>query len=124
MKAATILFSISLIACAPARADLGDLIEIARNQAEVQKDFKSETDSYARVKSAYDGGMLTKGRAASDIALRYGNPVVRLKDRQSGLDKWIYKKATESFFGGEQIYLLFDDRGLLVRAEFRAKDKK
>ena len=113
-----------LLSCATARADLSDLIQLARNQAEVQADYQKETSSYIAVKSAYDRGALTKATPKAKISAQFGPPVVKLPDKETGMEKWIYKKAPESFFGGEQIYLYFDGKGLLAKAAYRPRETK
>ena len=115
----------AILVCGPVRADLSDLIELAKNQGEIQKDNQQETASYNLVKAAFDRGALTKGRTKADIAGQFGEPVVMLQDKykNQGLEKWIYKRSSESYFGGEQLYIFFDDKGTLVQVEFREKDK-
>lgn len=118
------MVSVSMfLACSIAFADLSDLMELARNQADIQKDNQKETASYNTIRSAFDRGALEPGRSKSDIIRQYGEPVVTLQDKKKNMKKWIYKKASESFFGGEQLYLFFDDKGLLVQVEFRTGDK-
>jgi len=103
-------------------ADLDDLIDVAQGQSNMQKHYAGETQTYNGVKRALETGVLAKGRPASEIRARYGEPVVTLWDRDKNMEKWIYKSASSSFFDGEQVYLFFDKDCTLVETEMRKKD--
>ena len=94
-------------------AGIGELMDIARAQADAQKTYASETRAFERVKAAIDNGAIKKGQSKKEIADRYGEPVVNMTDSATGREKWIYKSAKSSFFEGTRIYLYFDKNGNL-----------
>jgi len=105
--------------CGRGYADLSTLIEVARGQAEIQKHYQKEDENYARAKKALDNGTLKKGISKAAVEKACGEPVITLQDKDKKMEKWAYKPAKESFFGGEQLSLFFDDNGVLAETEFR-----
>jgi hypothetical protein len=103
---------------------LDTLIEVARNQGEIAKSNKEETDNYGRVKRAIANGSLAKGTPKTQVRKLYGSPVVEFKDDNIGKEKWVYKDAGSSFFDGMKIYLIFDDAGNLEETKVFEKKKE
>jgi hypothetical protein len=87
---------------------LHELIEIGKSQADIQKSYEQETGTYYNVKNAVKGGDIKKGQTGKEIASRYGEPVVNVREFDTGREKWIYKPAKSDFFHGEKIFLFFD----------------
>lgn len=104
---------------ASAPADLDTLIEVGRGQAEIQKHYNEEERAYRVVRQAIGSGALKKGTPRADIVKRFGEPVVDFYDSERGMQKSIYKPAASSFFGGEQIAVFFNDKGLVEDVVFR-----
>lgn len=93
-------------------AGLGQLMDIAKAQADAQKTYAQETKAFERVKDAIDRGDIKKGQSKEEISSRYGDPVVAISEYGTGREKWIYKPAKSSCFSGVKIYLYFgkDDK--------------
>lgn len=92
---------------------LGNLIELGRSQAAIQKAYERETAIYGSVAKAVEKGKICKGQTKEAIEKRYGEPVIALAERGTAREKWYYKKASASFFGGERLILFFDKNGVL-----------
>ena len=94
---------------------LQPLIELGKNEKLKQKAYAQETDSFERVKN-YIQSEKIKEILSKDAALKtFGEPVVIFPgDTQ---EKWVYKAAESSWFGGEKIYLFFDKQGNLINRE-------
>ena len=125
-KTLFVMFVLSLIgACGVyAGEGLDNLIAIARNQGEIQREFAGRTKNYNAIKAAYDNGAISKGKAKEDIEKRYGGPDVIIDASAGKREKWIYKPASASFFGGERIALYFNDSGGLDEIVFQPEIKK
>lgn len=108
-----IIFLFAVCWNAYAESALSNLIELARNQAQIQKAYERETSIYESVKKAVEKGKLIKGQNRKDVEKCYGEPVIILQERGTTREKWYYKKASSSFFGGERLVLFFDKSGIL-----------
>ena len=77
-KTLFVMFVLSLIgACGVyAGEGLDNLIAIARNQGEIQREFAGRTKNYNAIKAAYDNGAISKGKAKEDIEKRYGGELL------------------------------------------------
>ena len=102
-----------LFSSASYAAGLGELMDIARAQADAQRTYADETKTFERVKAAIDDGEIKKGQTKKEIGNRYGEPVVNTAESETGREKWIYKPAKSSFFEGIRIYLYFDKENKL-----------
>lgn len=113
MTGRTILvsFIIILLSAANCLAGLDTLIEAARSQAEIQKQYKEETDVFKKVKAGIESGAITKGQRREDIQRRYGEPVVKVKNLDGKRENWVYKPASSSFFAGIRATLIFAEDG-------------
>ena len=112
------IFAILVIAlclnAAEARAEgLSTLIEISKDQADIQKEYSEETKSYENVKRGVGSGSLAKGQDKKAISDKFGAPVVVVGEYGTDREKWIYKPASSSFFSGPRISLFFTKGGLL-----------
>lgn len=96
---------------------LGTLIDVAQSQGAIAKQYKEETRAYEEVKKGIDRGDVKAGQDKTYITKRYGKPVVVLEPRSWRQEKWIYKPSGSSFFKGEKISLVFDEKGFLVKVE-------
>lgn len=92
---------------------LNTLIEISKDQADIQKGYAGETSSYEGVKRGVDSGSIVKGQDKNAISGKFGAPVVIVGEYGTDREKWIYKPASSSFFGGPKISLFFTKTGLL-----------
>lgn len=92
---------------------LDTLIEVARSQGEIQKQFADETRTFEKVKKAIEAGAITKGQTRSAIQEKYGEPVVAVKDIDGKREDCVYKPATSSFFNGIRATLIFTEGGIL-----------
>lgn len=101
--------------CSALRAEsaLGNLIELAKNQGEIQKAYQRETAAYESLKAAIEKGKIKKGQAEGEIKKLYGEAVIILPERGTSREKWYYKRASSSFFDGDRIILYFDKSGIL-----------
>lgn len=114
MKNAMIICVIAIMPAVVCYADgLDTLIELGRSQTEMQKRYNEETATYNNVKKAIERGNIKKGDLASIIESKYGQPVVKVKDFDTGRIKWIYKAAKSTFSEGAKACLLFDKNGVL-----------
>ena len=95
---------------------LDTLINVARSQGDIQKEYSEETRNFERAKENINDGKLKKGRSKDDVMRRLGEPVVILQDSFTDREKWVYKPAGSDFFKGIKIYLFFDKNGLLDEA--------
>ena len=111
---ACIIFFASVSFC---RAEgLGVLIEVARSQAEIKKQYDEETRNFEKIKKAIESGVIRKGQTRSDIQARYDKPVVAIKDLDGKREDCIYKPGASSFFKGIRATLIFTEEGVLDEA--------
>ncbi len=97
---------------------LDSLIEVGKAQAEIQKAYKSETETYKSVQRAVDSGSIKKWQPKAEISKLYGEPVIVVDDQRTGRQKWVYKPAESDFMkGGPKVNLYFDAQGLLDEIE-------
>ena len=92
------------------------LINVAKSQASIQKQYAEETRAFENVKKAIEAGAIKKGQARPDIKGRYGEPVVAIKDVDGKREYWIYKPETSSFFKGIRAKIFFTEDGFLDEA--------
>lgn len=98
---------------------LGTLIEVAKSQAEIKKQYDGETRNFERVKKGIESGSIRKGDARAYIEEKYGTPIVSVKDLDGMREDCVYKPAASSFFKGIRATLIYTKDGLLdeVRVE-------
>jgi len=97
-----------------ARAEgLNTLIEISKDQADIQKEYSEETRNYENLKRGVDGGSVAKGQNKKAIGDKFGAPVVIVGEYGTDREKWIYKPASSTFFAGPKISLFFTKDGSL-----------
>ena len=113
-----LLFSAS---CSAERLDT--LIEVGKAQGLIERQTKEETKNFEGVKKAIESGSLKKGETKDSVLKRYGEPVIELKKESGKKETWVYKRADASFFGGEKIYLVFDDKGVLEETKIVSEEK-
>jgi len=92
---------------------LSTLIEISKDQADIQKEYSEETRNYENLKRGVDGGSVVKGQNKRIVGDKFGAPVVVVGEYGTDREKWIYKPASSSFFSGPRISLFFTKDGLL-----------
>ena len=92
---------------------LSTLAEVGRSQGYMQKELKDETRNFKKVKKAVEKGYIKKGDSQKDIARKYGEPVIKIKDRDYP-EEWIYKPSYVDWFKGVKIYLFFDENKTLA----------
>jgi hypothetical protein len=113
-KMAIILSLVFFLGAGALRAEgLNTLIEISKDQADIQKEYSEETRNYENVKRCVDSGSLVKGQDKKTIGDKFGLPVVVVGEYGTNREKWIYKPASSSFFSGPRISLFFTKTGLL-----------
>ena len=100
---------------------LGVLIEVAKSQAEIKKQYEEETKNFERVKKGIESGAIKKGQAKADIYAKYGQPVVSIKDIDGKREDCIYKPESSSFFKGIRATLIFTEEGVLDEARVEEK---
>jgi len=92
---------------------LSTLIEVSKDQGDIQKEYFEETRNYENLKRGLDGGSVAKGQDKKAIKSKFGAPVVVVAEYGTDREKWIYKPASSSFFSGPRISLFFTNTGLL-----------
>ena len=92
---------------------LGTLIEVAKDQDEIQKVLAEETKNFENVKKGIESGSIKKGMPTDQIKRQYGAPVVIVSDKKTNAERWVYKPAGADYFKGTKIYLVFDETGIL-----------
>jgi len=97
-------------------AALDTLIEVARSQGAIQKQYADETRVFERVKKGVESGAIAKGKSKSAIIAEYGKPVVAVKNSDGKREDCIYKPAASSFFEGIRVTLTFTEQGILEDA--------
>lgn len=110
----SLLFLFAASACTA--EGLGTLIEVAKSQAEIQKQYDEETKVFEKVKKGIESGSIKKGDKRADIEARYGAPVVSVKDIDGKREDCVYKPAASSFFKGIRATLIYTKDGLLDEA--------
>lgn len=114
--------AISLLSVSVCMAEgLGTLIEVAKSQAEIKKQYEEETKNFERVKKGIESGAIKKGQTRTDIEGKYGQPVVSIKDMDGKREDCIYKPETSSFFEGIRATLFFTEQGILDEARIERK---
>lgn len=95
---------------------LDTLIQVAKSQGEIKKQYEEETRNFNRVKKGIESGAIKKGQAKRDVLSAYGEPVVSIKNADGKREDCIYKPETSSFFKGVRATLIFTDQGVLDEA--------
>ena len=91
------------------------LIELGRSDKLKERALKQETENFRIVKTYIESKKIQKN-LSKDAALKiFGEPVI-VFSQKSG-EKWVYKEAESSWFGGEKIYLFFDKQDNLINWE-------
>jgi len=85
---------------------LDTLIEVGKSMQEIAKETDRETASYKAVKQAVETGVIKEGVNQDFIVQRFGEPVVSVSQKEDS-ERWVYKPATDDFFKGSKIYLIF-----------------
>lgn len=110
---ANMCFIFLLITSVCTAEGLGTLIEVAKSQAEIKKQYDEETRNFERVKKGIESGAIKKGGIRADIEAKYGAPVVFVKDIDEKREDCVYKPATSSFFKGIRATLIYTKDGIL-----------
>lgn len=97
------------------------LIEVAKSQAQIKKQYEEETKNFEKVKKAIELGAIKRGQARSDIRAKYGEPVVSIKNADGKREDCIYKPETSSFFEGVRATLVFTEEGILDEARIEER---
>jgi hypothetical protein len=114
MKKKLMMCVIFLVVASICRAEgLDVLIQAAKSQAEIKKQYEEETKNFERVKKGIESGAIKKGQAKADIYAKYGQPVVSIKDMDGKRKDCIYKPESSSFFNGIRATLIFTEQGIL-----------
>jgi len=122
MRITGMAFTVILLLATGVYADgLRGLIDVSESQKETQKIISEETEAFKNVKKGLEDGAIQSGQSKDAIRERYGEPVVIIEKKENGLERWVYKPGSGTFFDGEKIYLFFDDDGLLNKTELRSK---
>ena len=116
-----VIICIAIAACVlPMRLyaeGLDTLIEVGKDQADIQKAYEAETKAYTAAKRAIETGTIKKGQTKDDIQRRCGQPVIDVDDFMKSKEKWVYKPASSDLNKGPRVYLFFDKGGLLTDIE-------
>lgn len=97
---------------------INTLIKIGESQKKMQSMLKKETSAYEKIESAVKSGEIIPGKKTADISEKYGQPVVTLHDKVSGTQKWVYKPGNANYFSQQQVWLIFDNDGILQAVKF------
>jgi len=100
---------------------LGALMDLSSGRNKMKKVYKKETEAYEKIDRGISYGLVKKGMTAAEIEKRYGGPIMVLEEEGKGISKWVYKPATDSYFGGKKAYLFFDDSNELINWELIPK---
>jgi len=100
-------------------SSLKTLIELGKSDKIKQKALEEETKSFLKLKEAIEEGLLKEGLSKKEVLKLYGEPVITLS--RDEIEKWVYKKGQESWFGGEKIYLFFGKDSKLRGWEYSKK---
>ncbi len=113
---ANMCFVFLFVTSACAAEGLSTLIEVAKSQAEIKKQYDEETKKFERVKKGVESGSIKKGDARAYIEKEYGAPIVSVKDLDGIREDCVYKPAASSFFKGIRATLIYTKDGLLDEA--------
>ncbi len=113
------IFFASISLCSAEGLDV--LIEVAKSQAQIKKQYEEETKNFERVKKGVESSAIKKGQVKSDIQAKYGEPVVSIKDPDGKREDCIYKPETSSFFKGIRATLVFTEQGILDEARIEER---
>jgi hypothetical protein len=94
-------------------ASLSELLEIGKEQDEIQSALKDETKCYNKISSAVSDGQLTIGLSKDEIFNEYGQPSV-IVPQNDGQTKAVYKPSNRSYFDNEKVTLFFDAHDKLL----------
>jgi len=95
---------------------LDTLIQVAKSQADIKRQYDEETRNFEKVKKGIESEAIKKGQSKSDIQAKYGQSVVSVKDIDGKREDCIYKPGTSSFFKGIRATLIFTSEGMLDEA--------
>ena len=123
MKKLAIGLSVLLFSAYGFAEGLDTLIEAGKAQGLMARQAKEETDNFESAKKAIENGLISKGETKDSVRKRCGEPVIECKDVNTKKERWVYKRADASFFGGEKIYLVFDDKGVLEETKIVSEEK-
>ena len=90
------------------------LMKMANSQKDMIKVLKQENKSYKNLLGAIEDGDLKKGDSMDQVEKEIGLPVVALIDEEAGIEEWVYKPSSSSFFDKEKIYLVFSSSDQLI----------
>jgi hypothetical protein len=122
IKVFILLCLIFLLSAPICRAEgLDVLIEVAKSQAQIKKQYEEETKNFERVKKGIGSDAIKKGQTKSDIQAKYGEPVVSIKNADGKREDCIYKPETSSFFKGIRATLVFTEQGILDEARIEER---
>lgn len=116
---AALLFFAFSSACKAEGLDV--LIQVAKSQAEIKKQYEEETRSFEKVKKGIESGSIRKGQLKQNIQPQYGAPVVSIKNIDGRREDCIYKPENSSFFKGIRATLIYTEDGVLDETRIEEK---
>lgn len=100
--------------CAISNIDeLSTLKAMGSEDKEKDKVLSLEDKNFQKIKTAIQKQELKAGLLSSEVARKWGEPVVAAAEGQR--QRWVYKEKKGDWFSGAKIYLYFSSRGHLER---------
>jgi len=95
------------------------LKDLADEQTRLNQHVKEEDQKFELMVDEQKAGTLDQYADKDEIIETFGKPIYvkNVIEEDVELEAWLYRYAAE-FFGGEKIYLYFDNNGNLVKSEY------
>jgi len=118
-KILSFVFIFCVISSLPsyAKGGLGALVKVGKSQAEMEKVMNNETKVFEKVKKAVINDEIIEGQSDSEIESKYGAPVVKIKQPENKLERWVYKPGYASYFDHNKVCIYVNEEGTVSGIE-------
>ncbi|MBI4367981.1 MAG: hypothetical protein HY588_01160 [Candidatus Omnitrophica bacterium] len=96
-------------------SNVGFLKGLAANEEQKAAVLQAETVRFQELKRAISDRKLKTEISQGEFERQFGKPVVVLQEGTR--EKYVYKSGKAGWFGGEKVYLYFDQQSKLVKWE-------
>ena len=93
---------------------LSSLAEVGKEQEQMERELKTETKTYEKIKKALSRESITIGQSQEAILKSYGEPVIIVPEQGEYSERWVYKPGNATYFENQKIYLYFDNNKTLA----------
>ena len=91
-----------------AEGGLGALAKVGKSQEKMEKILDKETDVFEDISKDIEKGKISQGMATQELIDKYGEPVIKIDDKDTGVSRWVYKPGSATYFDKDKIYIFVD----------------